>query len=60
MGEPFPMANEYHHPHPSVIRRLLENGCQIYATEGTMNWPTGSGTITAMSDGLTISWVQER
>ncbi|MFH0886945.1 MAG: MBL fold metallo-hydrolase [bacterium] len=40
--------NRYHHPHPSLLKRLQDRDCKVYRTDI-------SGTITIKSDGQLLS-----
>jgi competence protein ComEC len=46
-------GNEYHHPHPSVLKRYGDNKYKIYRTDI-------DGTVTVTSDGKTYTIAKER
>lgn len=46
-------GNEYHHPHPSTMRRYADNKIRVYRTDA-------DGTVTVTSDGKTYSISKEK
>lgn len=46
-------GNEYHHPHPSLLKRYGDNKYKIYRTDT-------DGTVTVTSDGKTYTIAKER
>ncbi|HWQ61414.1 MAG TPA: MBL fold metallo-hydrolase, partial [Negativicutes bacterium] len=45
--------NEYHHPHPSLLKRYGERKVKVYRTDT-------DGTVTVTSDGKTYSVAKEK
>jgi competence protein ComEC len=45
--------NEYHHPHPSTLKKYAENGINVYRTDK-------DGTVTITSDGNTFNITKEK
>jgi len=46
-------ANEYHHPHPSVLKRYADRKIKVYLT-------ATDGTVTVTSDGQTYQIAKEK
>ncbi len=46
-------GNEYHHPHPSILKRYGDNRLKVYRTDT-------DGTVTIASDGKTYTITKER
>ncbi|MDR3566050.1 MAG: ComEC/Rec2 family competence protein [Negativicutes bacterium] len=47
------LNNEYHHPHPSTLRKYGDLGIKVYRTDS-------DGTVTVVSDGKTYTVTKER
>jgi competence protein ComEC len=46
-------GNEYHHPHPSVLKRYGDRKIKVWRTDT-------DGTVTVTSDGKTYSITKEK